>query len=251
MNLVTPTAPTPYRKDGSLLATISGQRAKTGLLSVLSRVWLVWCLAELGEFATGLCDGQVRLAESSSSKDPFQLMLACLAAGRLHLQTGDTARAIEFLERCRQAQRLGNFEVWSASISSTVGYAYLLGGRLDEAVALLTEAVEQASSTKSMFGHSLRLAYLGEAVLLMGRTEEALHHARSALEVSRAQRSGGMRRMSSGSLPRSPHTRSPSTSRPPPLLIALRSVSPRGWGCDPSWLSATSGWASWAGGSAA
>ena len=192
MNLVAPTAPTPYRKDDGLLATISSQRAKTGLLSTLSRVWLVWCLAELGEFATGLCDGQVRLADSSSSnKDPFQLMLACLAAGRLHVRKGDIAQAIEFLEKCRQAHRLGNFEVWSASISSTVGYAYLLGGRLDEAVALLTEAVEQDNSTKSMFGHSLRLAYLGEAVLLMGRTEEALHHARCALEVSRIQKERG------------------------------------------------------------
>ena len=190
-NLVSPTAPTPYRKDESLLATISGQRAKTGLLSALSRVWLVWCLAELGEFATELCDGQVRLADSSSSRDPFQLMLACLAAGRLHVRRGDIARALEFLEKCRQAQRLGDFEVWAASISSTVGYAYLLGGRLDEAVALLTEAIEQANATKSMFGHSLRLAYLGEAVLLMGRTEEALHHARCALEVSRTQQERG------------------------------------------------------------
>src|SRR5262249_52963177 len=179
MNLVTPTAPQPYRKDDSLLATIVSQRAKTGPQSALSRVWLVWCLAELGEFATGLCDAQVRLAESSSSnKDPFQLMLACLAAGRLHVCKGDIARAIEFLEKCRQAHRLGNFEAWSASISSTVGHAYLLGGRLDEAVALLTEAVEQGNATKSMFGHSLRLAYLGEAVLLMGRTEEALQYAR-------------------------------------------------------------------------
>jgi tetratricopeptide (TPR) repeat protein len=191
MNLVAPMAPMPYRKDESLLATISSQRAKTGLLSVLSRVWLVWCLAELGEFATGLCDGQVRLAESSSPRDPFQLMLAYLAAGRLHLRRGDIERALEFLEKCREAQRLGNFEVWSASISATVGYAYLLGGRLDEAVALLTEAVEQANATKSMFGHSLRLAYLGEAVLLMGRTEEAFHHARCALEVSRTQREQG------------------------------------------------------------
>jgi DNA-binding SARP family transcriptional activator len=191
INLVTPMVPTPYRKDDSLLATISGQRAETGLLSALSRVWLVWCLAELGEFATELCDGQVRLAESSSSRDPFQLMLACLAAGRLHVRKGDIGQAIEFLEKCGQAQRLGNFEVWSASISSTVGCAYLLGGRLDEAVALLSEAIEQANSTKSMFGHSLRLAYLGEAVLLMGRTEEALHHARCALEVSRIQKERG------------------------------------------------------------
>ena len=191
MNLVAPMAPPPYRKDESLLATISGERATTGLLSVLSRSWLVWCLAELGEFATELCDGQVRLADSLSSKDPFQLMLACLAAGRLHVRKGDFPRAIEFLEKCRQAQRLGNFEVWSASISSTVGYAYLLAGRLDEAVALLTEAIEQASATKSMFGHSLRLAYLGEALLLMKRTDEALHHARCALEASRAQQERG------------------------------------------------------------
>ncbi len=118
-------------------------------------------------------------------------MLAYLAAGRLHVRKGDIARAIEFLEKCREAQRLGNLEVWSASISSTLGYACLLGGRLDEAVALLTEAIEQANSTKSMFGHSLRLAYLGEAFLLMGRMEEALHHARCALEVSRTQREQG------------------------------------------------------------
>jgi tetratricopeptide (TPR) repeat protein len=118
-------------------------------------------------------------------------MLAYLVAGRLHLRRGDIVRALEFLEKCREAQRLGNFEVWSASISSTVGYAYLLGDRLDEAVTLLTEAVEQANATKSMFGHSLRLAYLGEAVLLKGRTEEALHHAHHALEVSRTQREQG------------------------------------------------------------
>jgi DNA-binding SARP family transcriptional activator len=190
-NLIAPVAPTPYRKDESLLATISSQRAKTGLLSVLSRVWLVFCLAELGEFATGLSDGQVRLADSSSPKDPFQVMLACLAAGRLHVRKGDIDLAIQFLEKCREAQRLGNFEVWSASISSTVGYAYLLGGRLDEAVSLLTEAIEQANATKSMFGHSLRLAYLGEAVFLLGRTEEALQHARCALEVSRTQQERG------------------------------------------------------------
>lgn len=191
MNLVAPTVPTPYRKEQSLLATLSSQRAKTGLLSVLSRVWLVGCLAELGEFATGLSDGQIRLAESSSPTDPFQLMLAYLAAGRLHLRKGDIDLAIYLLDKCREAQRLGNFEVWSASISSTVGYAYLLADRRDEAVALLTEAIEQAGATKSMFGHSLRLAYLGEAVSLMGRTEEALQHAHCALEVARTQQERG------------------------------------------------------------
>src|SRR5262249_55696148 len=114
-----------------------------------------------------------------------------LAAGRLHVRRGDLDLALQLLDRCRGAQRLGNFEVWSASISSTVGYAYLLADRLDEAVALLTEAIEQGNATKSAFGHSLRLAYLGEALLLLGRTEEALQHARCALEVSRDQHERG------------------------------------------------------------
>ena len=42
--------------------------------------------------------------------------------------------ALQLLEKCRDAQRLGNFELSSASISSTVGYAYLLSSRPDEAV---------------------------------------------------------------------------------------------------------------------
>jgi len=189
-NLVTPMT-SPYREDESLLATMTSQRAKSGLLSVLSRVWLVWCLAELGEFATELGEGQVRLADSASPREPFQRMLAYLAAGRLHLRKGDVARAIELLERCREAQSVGNFDVWSASISSSLGYAYLLGGRLDDALASLTQAMEQGNATKSMFGYSLRLAYLAETLLLMGRAEEALHHARGALEAARSQREQG------------------------------------------------------------
>jgi len=191
LNLVAPTAPAPYRNDESLLATISSQRAKTGLLSVLSRVWLIWCLAELGEFAVGLCDGQVRLAEAASPPEPFQRMLAYLAAGRLHLLRGDIAPAIELLEKCREAQRVGNLEVWSASIASILGYAYVLGGRQDDGLALLTDALELASATKSTFGDSLRLAYLAEAVMLMGRTDEALHHGRCALELARTQQEQG------------------------------------------------------------
>jgi hypothetical protein len=42
-----------------------------------------------------------------------------------------------------------------------------------------------------LFGHSLRLAYLGEAVFLIGSTEEALQRAHCALEVSRTQRERG------------------------------------------------------------
>src|SRR5262249_15621108 len=154
-------------------------------------VWLIWCLAELGEFAVGLCDGQVRLAEAASPPEPFQRMLAYLAAGRLHLLRGDIAPAIQLLENDREAQRVGNFGVLSASIASMLGSEYGRDGGQDDGIALLTDALEQASVRKSTFGDSLRLAYLAEAVMLMGRTDEALHHGRCALELARTQQEQG------------------------------------------------------------
>jgi DNA-binding SARP family transcriptional activator len=194
LNVMAPAGtPTPYPGDGSLLATLSRHRARAGLMSILSRTWLVWCLAELGQFSEGLEHLQdvIKLAESSGTGDPFQLMLAHLAAGRLHLRRGDRDQAVSMLERCEEHRKLGNLEIWSPAIGSTLGYAYLQSGRLTDAMTRLTAAVEQANAMKSMFGHSLRLAYLGEAVLLVGQSKEAADHARCALEAARAQKERG------------------------------------------------------------
>jgi tetratricopeptide (TPR) repeat protein len=194
MNVVAPGGPpTPYPGDGSLLAALSHHRARAGLMTILSLTWLVWCLAELGQFSEGLGHAQdvVKLAETSWARDPFHLMLAHLAAGRFHLRRGDLDQAVAMLERCEEHRKLGNLEIWSPAIGSTLGYAYLQSGRLTEAMTSLTAAVEQANAMKSMFGHSLRLVYLGEAALAAGQSEEATYHARCAVETARAQKERG------------------------------------------------------------
>src|SRR5262249_18239681 len=192
-NTVALAGPAPNGKDRSLLGALTGQRARAGLLTVLSRTWLVWCLAELGEFPEGIAHAEegVRLAEDASDQDPFRVMLAQLALGRAWLRKGEGFRALPALERCREVERAGNFKVWSPSISSTLGYALLSCGRLDEAIGLLRESIDQASSMNTRFGHSLRLAYLGEALLLSGRADEAALHAVEALEVATTSRERG------------------------------------------------------------
>jgi tetratricopeptide (TPR) repeat protein len=92
---------------------------------------------------------------------------------------------------CREVQQRGNFDIWSPSVGSTLGYAYLLAGRVPDAVKLLEDAVSQATSMKAMYGHSLRLAYLGEAALADGRIDDARRHAQHALDVSRSQHERG------------------------------------------------------------
>ena len=179
--------------DRSFLGALTGQRARAGLLTVLSRTWLVWCLAELGEFSEGIAHAEegVRLAEDASGEDPFRAMLAHLALGRVWLRKGEGLRALPALERCRELERVGNFKVWSPSVTSTLGYALVSCGRLEEAIGLLRESIDQASSMNTLFGHSLRLAYLGEALLLSGHADEAVGHAVQALEVATACRERG------------------------------------------------------------
>jgi tetratricopeptide (TPR) repeat protein len=66
-----------------------------------------------------------------------------------------------------------------------LGYAYARRGRLPEALALLTEAVERAPS------EALTIRHLGEGHLLAGRRDEAVRLALSVLEVSRRQGARG------------------------------------------------------------
>jgi tetratricopeptide (TPR) repeat protein len=70
-------------------------------------------------------------------------------------------------------------------VTSTLGYAYALSGRLAEALPLLEQAVEQSAATKHMYLYPLCVAHLGEASLLAGRIADASQQAQHALERSR------------------------------------------------------------------
>jgi tetratricopeptide (TPR) repeat protein len=73
-------------------------------------------------------------------------------------------------------------------VASALGYAYLLAGRLPEALPLLQQAVEQ-DVTRAYY--PLWLTHLGEAYLLAGRLDEAYIQAQHALAFSRAHQEQG------------------------------------------------------------
>ncbi|MBI2158846.1 MAG: AAA family ATPase [Candidatus Rokubacteria bacterium] len=152
-------------------------------LLVLSRTWLAWCLAELGEFAEGFARAEQRLHAARTAGEPFELVTASLGLGLLHLRRGNAQDAIEVLDRALDHCRSGNLSVWFSAVASPLGYAHALSGRADEAVALLEEAVGETTSRRG--GHALRLAHLAEAYLLAGRLEEATSLAARALELAR------------------------------------------------------------------
>ena len=80
---------------------------------------------------------------------------------------------------------------WFPSVAAALGYAYTLSGRVLDAFPLLQQAVAQDTSRGITAGHARRVAYLSEAYVLAGRIEEAVDLAASALAFARTLKARG------------------------------------------------------------
>ena len=162
-----------------------------GIASVVSRSYLAWCLAELGEFVEAIARGEeaVRIAEAADH--PFSLSNALFGVGFLYLRKGDLRNAVPTLERCLALCQLWNIALWSPWNTAALGSAYALSGRVAEALPLLEQALEQAASEKRLGEQALRVAALSEALLLAGRTGDAFQTAQRALDLSRTHKERG------------------------------------------------------------
>ena len=161
------------------------------LPAVQSRAWLAACHAELGTFAEGRALGDEGLQMAEAVAHPPSLMFAAWGGGLLALRQGDLPRALALLERavslCQEADLPTNFS-WMAE---PLGAVYTLGGRIVEAVSLLTQALEQTMATGWVSLQTLCGLSLGEAQLLAGRLEEAQALAEGALAHAREHQERG------------------------------------------------------------
>jgi tetratricopeptide (TPR) repeat protein len=162
-----------------------------GLPSVLSRAWLGRCLAELGAFPEGIAyeAEAVRIAEAVAHS--LTLIYAYLGVGWLSLRKGDFSRAIPVLERCLDLSRVYNNLFLFSETASALGCAYALSGRVAEALPLLEQAEQRGAAMGTMGGQSLRVGYVSEAYLLAGRMQEAVQRAGRALTLSRDHKERG------------------------------------------------------------
>ena len=143
------------------------------LPAVLSRAYLAWCHAEVGTFAEGrsLGDEGLRIAEDVAH--PGSRMYALHGIGLLALRRGDLPGALSWLERALGLCQDADLSLYFPWIAAALGAAYALAGRLADAVPLLTQALEQATGTATVVQQALCRLSLGEAYLLADRLEEA------------------------------------------------------------------------------
>ncbi|OLB49801.1 MAG: hypothetical protein AUH99_11110 [Candidatus Rokubacteria bacterium 13_2_20CM_2_70_11] len=81
--------------QGDLLARRFGL---VGVASVLSRAWLIWCLAELGEFDRAMPHGEEAIRIAETIGHPYSILAAYFGVGGLHLRRGELSRAVSVLE---------------------------------------------------------------------------------------------------------------------------------------------------------
>jgi tetratricopeptide (TPR) repeat protein len=164
-----------------------------GVASVLSRAWMVWCLAELGEFDLALTRGEEAIRIAEAVEHPYSILAAYFGVGGVHLRRGDVTRAISVLERALDLGRTWDTQLrlWFLGVAPSLGHAYALAGEPVRAIPLLEKAMERATATRLMFAQSLRAGWLAHAYLAAGRLAEARAFVGDAIGLARRHRERG------------------------------------------------------------
>jgi tetratricopeptide (TPR) repeat protein len=151
----------------------------------LSSAWLADVLSQLGRFdeAIGHAEAAVRTIETADH--PFTLYWGLFALGLCHLRRGDLPSATPVLERCLALCRTWQFITATPIVAATLGAAYALAGRANEALPIVADAVEEFRGHWTHTWPALILLCAGISYLSAGRIVEASSHARAALALTR------------------------------------------------------------------
>jgi tetratricopeptide (TPR) repeat protein len=155
------------------------------LPAVHCRARLAESHAELGTFAEGHALGIEGLRLAEAVAHPASLMMALWGIGLLALRQGDLPKALPPLERAIGICQDADLPAYFPRMATALGAAYTLGGRVTDAMPLLTQAMEQTTARETVAFPALYSLPLGEAYLLAGRLEEAHALTKRALAQAR------------------------------------------------------------------
>jgi class 3 adenylate cyclase/tetratricopeptide (TPR) repeat protein len=141
--------------------------------------------AELGTFAEGTALGDEGLRTAEAVAHPTSLMMALWGIGLLALRQGELTRALPLLERAMGICQDVDSPVYFPRLATALGAAYTLGGRVADAIQLLTQALEQTTARETVAFPALCSLPLSEAQLLAGHLGEAHALAERALAQAR------------------------------------------------------------------
>src|SRR5262249_53390442 len=121
---------------------------------------------------------------AEAADHPFTLFVALLWLGLVHLRRGDPPRATRVFERGLDLSRTSQL-AGASMVAATLGAAYALAGRADEAVPPVAGAVQEVRSRPVRGFPGLILLCAGMTYLSAGWIADAASHAHEALALTR------------------------------------------------------------------
>jgi class 3 adenylate cyclase/tetratricopeptide (TPR) repeat protein len=172
-----------------LVARLQGDLARgrfrmTAFPAVISRAWLAWVLADLGSFDEAVSVAREAINFGRELDHPHSLVSAYWLLGHTHVRRGDLALAAEALENALLLTT-SSYRVWFAPVAAPLGWVRVLLGRHD-GLELIEEAVAQ-SSTGNRVVLALDKIFLAEALVAIGRLDDATRVAEEARSLSQAE----------------------------------------------------------------
>jgi class 3 adenylate cyclase/tetratricopeptide (TPR) repeat protein len=157
-------------------------------ISLISRVWLVFALAEVGRFTEAVAIAEQATERAEAVAHPYSLYHAYWSHAVLCLGKGEHERAANLEIQIRRFA--GTYPSLRHNVAGLLGYAHTLAGRSSEALVLL-EGVVFDPAPRNAFTARRDTSYLAETYLGAGRLDDALRTTRSALELARASHQRG------------------------------------------------------------
>jgi class 3 adenylate cyclase/tetratricopeptide (TPR) repeat protein len=153
--------------------------------AVVARQHLAACLSALGEFRQALSTAEESFQIAEVLQHPGTLLIGHLSYGEPLLQQGRFHDAVPRLERA-MALYTPDLGAWYPMTAGALGLAYAMTGRLAEALPLLEQAVARAGRVDRR-RETQWLAYLSEAYLQAGRSDDAHATVERLLALGRAR----------------------------------------------------------------
>ena len=158
------------------------QRAQ--LFASWSHSWLALTLSNLGRFVEANSHAQQALRIAEGADHPFTLAEALAGVGSVALAQGDLDRAIRALERARFLIRQWNLQPWTVltRLGYACALSARVDEGRDLLEEVIQDATTMSSMG---VGRAMQLAWLGEAYLVEGRLDDALERTQQAVSLAR------------------------------------------------------------------
>ena len=153
--------------------------------SVISRSWLVWSLAERGDFETGGEYAEEAIKIAKEVGHPFNLAHIYYDLGYFYQVRGEINDAVTTLELAMDYVREWSLTYLSPFIMGFLGHSYALSGQIEEGVGLLRQAKLDYQIMGLGLFHSLVTVQFAEALYLSGELDEAHHVAEAGLTLAK------------------------------------------------------------------